>query len=275
MFKKKSKKSFALLCCLALFINFLSIIPVSATTDLSIIYDEEISQSIISGDGTAEHPFVINHETAPLFTNFLEDCGKEALKSMQSNNTSEITTYGVMDGVLSGKSHTNQTNGGYWLFNKNATPPSSASNGNIWMHGVQYVSKNETIDLFASLSVSSTRDKVISVISEVLGASTLSKAVSKLTAKGLSTKVATSICTWLGWTNVGLVIYVGATEGANWVKKAPYEAAYKAGKGLISCEYSTSYQGKWYKHTLSEVWEKCPTAVEPAHYYGSGTYRSK
>jgi len=75
-------------------------------------------------------------------------------------------------------------------------------------------------------------------------------------------------------------------------KKAPYEAVYKAKKGLISCYYLTSYQGKWYSHSLSEVWstystakerqhptwpcrEMYSTAKEPGTFYGTGVYKSK
>ena len=238
--------------------------------DSEKIIEEELKVAIISGDGSAEKPCVLNTEIAPKFTEYMESQVRMALDSMQS--TSDISTYGIMDGVLSGKSHTNQTKGGYWIYSSGA--PSAAANGNIWMKSVEYVSKEDTKNIFTALSVSSTKDKVLNILSSILGSKTLAVAVSKLTALGISKAVATSLCTWLGFGGSAIACYLVLSEVNDWVKKAPYEAAYKSNKGLITCYYLTSYQGKWYSHSLSEVWSTCPTAKEPAKNYGTGVYKS-
>ena len=110
---------------------------------------------------------------------------------------------------------------------------------------------------------------------KVLESKTLEATVSKLTTKGISKTVATSLCTWLGIGGSAIAGYLLVSDINDWVKKAPYEAAYKARKGLISCYYLTSYQGKWYSHSLSETWSTCPTAKEPGTFYGTGTYTSR
>ena len=272
--KNKFVKTIILSSILTLIIGTFQIPFVSANNEnvnLNKVYEQEIERSIISGDGSAEHPYVLNTETAPKFTEYMERNGQKALNLIQEN--SGISTYGVMDGVLSGKSHANQTNGGYWVYKSGA--PSAIYNGNIWMKSVEYVSKEDTKNIFASLSVSSTRNKFFEALSSVLGSKTLSSAASKLAAKGFSNAVATSLCKWLGFGGSALAGYLLVSDINDWVKKAPYEAAYKAGKGLISCYYLTSYQGKWYSHSLSETWSTCPTAKEPGTFYGTGTYTSR
>ena len=267
-------KLFVLICIFTMGMSLLTPSSVLAyDSELNEIYESEIKNSIISGDGSAENPYKLDVNTSPNFTQYMEEQGKIALDFMQ--NDAGISTYGVMDGVLSGKSHTNQTKGGYWKYKVGASAPSVSINGNIWMKAVEYVSKESTKDMFASLSVSSNKDKFLGALSSVLGSKTLSSAVSKLTAKGFSKKVATSLCKWLGFGGSAIAAFLVASDVSAWVKKAPYEAGYKAGKGVISCYYLTSYQGKWYSHSLSEVWSTCPTAKEPGKSYGVGTYKAR
>lgn len=89
------------------------------------IYKKEISKSIINGDRSAEHPYIFDKETAPMFSQYLEEKVKRVISSLQVSN--KVSLYGV----LSGKTHSNQTNGVYWNYTKNV--PSTVSNGNIWM----------------------------------------------------------------------------------------------------------------------------------------------
>lgn len=264
------KKLLIVMTSVAICMGMFQINPVNAI-NMDKIYELEIENSILSGDGSAEKPYILNSETAPNFTEYMENQVRVALDPIQSEL--DISTYGIMDGVLSGKSHTNQTKGGYWSYKSGA--PSTVSNGNIWMRSVEYVSKEDAKNVFTALSVSSTKDKFLGALSSILGSKTLATAVSKLTAKGVSKTVATSLCTWLGFGGSAIAGYLLVSDVKDWVKKAPYEAAYKAKKGLISCYYYTSYQGKWYSHSLSEVWSTCPTAKEPAKYYGTGVYKSK
>ena len=268
--KNKFVKTIILSSILTLIIGTFQIPFVSANNEnvnLNKVYEQEIERSIISGDGSAEHPYVLNTEIAPKFTEYMERNGQKALNLIQEN--SGISTYGVMDGVLSGKSHANQTKGGYWIYKSGA--PSAAYNGNIWMKSVEYVSKDHAKNVFLALSIFTMKDKLF----KVLEFKTLEATVSKLTAKGISKTVAISLCTWLGIGGSAIAGYLLVSDVNDWVKKAPYEAAYKAGKGLISCYYLTSYQGKWYSHSLSEVWSTYPTAKEPGTFYGTGVYKSK
>ena len=162
--KTNLKIMFIIISILSLSIGIIKACPVLAIEpDMDEIYEEEISKSIITGDGTAENPYIIDEETAPMFNQYLEEKGKEAIATLQYSD--EITLYGVLDGVLSGTSHSSQTKGAYGVYTKNA--PSAVSNGNIWMKKVEYISKSDVINIcsgFASNSLINTFKGTISSI---------------------------------------------------------------------------------------------------------------
>lgn len=269
--KIKLKKIFVIISVLLLTLGIIKVYPVSAMElDMDKKYEEEISKSIISGDGSAEHPYVINEETAPMFSQYLQREGKKAISSLQDLN--EITLYGVLNGVLNGKSHANQTSGGYWNYTKNA--PSTVSNGNIWMKKVEYISKNDVINICAGFTSSSAIDTFKGSITSVAGKG-LSTGIEYLVKKGFSKKIATSLVKWIGCGTTFFTASIMVAEVSNFFSKKPYLDARNASKGLIHAEYSTSYQGKWYSQGLSEVWSNYPTAKEPGSNYGTGTYKSR
>lgn len=158
--KTNLKKMLIIISILSLSIGIIKACPVLAIEpDMNEIYEEEISKSIITGDGTAENPYIIDEAIAPMFNQYLEEKGKEAIATLQYSD--EISLYGV----LSGTSHLSQTKGAYWVYTKNA--PSAVSNGNIWMKKVEYISKSDVINIcsgFASSSLINTFKETISSI---------------------------------------------------------------------------------------------------------------
>ena len=269
--KVNLKKIFVIVSILSLGLGIINAYPVSAMeSDIDKIYEEEISKSIISGDGSAEHPYIINEETAPMFSKYLEEKGKKAISSLQGSN--EISLYGILDGVLSGKSHSNQTNGAYWNYTKNA--PSTVSNGNIWMKKVEYISKKDVINICAGFTSSSSINTFKGSIASIAGKG-LTAGIEYLVKKGFSKAIATSLVKWVGCGSTYFGVAILLAEVSNFLSQKPYLNARDAGKGLIHAEYNTSYQGQWYSHSLSEVWSNYPTAKEPASYYGTGTYKSR
>lgn len=124
--KMNLKKIFVIDSILSLGLGIIKAYSVSAIElDMDKIYEKEISKSIISDDKSAEHPYIFDKETAPMFSQYLEEKVKKVISSLQVSN--KVSLYGV----LSGKTHSNQTNGVYWNYTKNV--PSTVSNGNIWM----------------------------------------------------------------------------------------------------------------------------------------------
>ena len=76
--KLSFKNFFVGVSILALTFAAINVTPVFAA-DLDDIYEKEISESIIAGDGSAENPYILNEETSPMFTQYLEEKGKEAI----------------------------------------------------------------------------------------------------------------------------------------------------------------------------------------------------
>lgn len=124
--KMNLKKIFVIDSILSLGLGIMKayLVPI-IESDMDKIYEKEISKSIINGDRSAEHPYIIDEETAPMFSQYLEEKVKRVISLLQVSN--KVSLYGV----LSGKTHSNQTNGVYWNYTKNV--PSTVSNGNIWM----------------------------------------------------------------------------------------------------------------------------------------------
>lgn len=269
--KTNLKIMFIIISILSLSIGIIKACPVLAIEpDMDEIYEEEISKSIITGDGTAENPYIIDEETAPMFNQYLEEKGKEAIATLQYSD--EITLYGVLDGVLSGTSHSSQTKGAYWVYTKNA--PSAVSNGNIWMKKVEYISKSDVINICSGFASSSLINTFKGTISSIAGKG-LTAGVNYLVNKGFSKAVATSLAKWVGCGSTLFSAAILLGEVNTFFSQKPYLDARDAGKGLIHAEYNTSYQGQWYSHSLSEVWSNYPTAKEPGSSYGTGSYTSR
>lgn len=262
------KKIFTLLLSVCLMLPMFNNVK---AIDNDSIYQSELENAVVSGDGSAENPYVLNEDKSPLFTQYLEKIGHEAINPMTTN--SDISTHGVMDGVLSGTSHSNQTSGGYWLYGSGK--PSTDSNGNIWMKQIEYLSATKATEIFAGMKITSNYDKFIGALSVLLKESVYTNAVNLLVSKGLSKTLASALCTWLGFGGSAVGFVMTAKEIADHVKSKPFESAISAKKGIITCYYNTSYQGAWYSHSLTEVWGNYPTAKEPGSYYGKGTYKSR
>ena len=84
--KNKFVKTIILSSILTLIIGTFQIPFVSANNEnvnLNKVYEQEIERSIISGDGSAEHPYVLNTEIAPKFTEYMERNGQKALNLIQ------------------------------------------------------------------------------------------------------------------------------------------------------------------------------------------------
>ena len=266
--KLSFKNFFVGVSILALTFAAINVTPVFAA-DLDVIYEKEISESIIAGDGSAENPYILNEETSPMFTQYLEEKGKEAIVSLQ---VPTVSTFGLFDGILSGTSHGTAPNGAYWKYTSGA--PNVNSNGNVWMKSVEYMTYNEVKNMVAGFNSSSYVSVFKGSITEIAGWS-LTKAVNHLINKAIQKSIATAFATWLGCGTTFIGAYLILEEYSTFTKQRPYIRAHEAGVGLIHAAYNTSYQGKWYGHSASDLWPTYPIAKDPGIMYGKGTYVKK
>lgn len=245
------KKLLILIFSVSLFFGTIMVKPIFATSDLDEIYQEEISDSIISGDGSADNSYIINPNSAPMFTKFLDDAGKSALSNVISGNNG-ITTFGILDGVLSGTAHYNQTKGAYWNYRSGA--PSTTSNDNIWIDKIEYICYNDVKEITAGFVSTSAIDTFKGSIASI-AAKQFATGVNYLVSKGLKKSLATALVKWVGCSSTYIGSAISLSEINTFIKQKRWAEAYRANKGMIHAVYKTSYQGAWYNHSLLKCGE--------------------
>ena len=265
------KKIIRLFVALSLALTLIPKIEVNAL-DYDKIYEQELKEAIISGDGTADHPYIVDYEKAPYFKEYMDNINEKVMDSLQGISSDEsISTYGIYDNVLKGTKHTNQTNGGYWYYTSGA--PNTVSNGNIWMRRVEYISINDTKNIKNALANSMYKNIISSSASEIIN-KPFDDIFEKLIEKGLPEVMAQSVLKALGKINSLFTAVEISGFINNCFKLATYDEAVNYKYGMINAVYYTSYQGSWYEHQGEDTWTTAPTAYEPSSYYGSGIYRS-
>lgn len=271
------KRSLLCLLSLCLWSNFLSNFLVvkayeSEQNDeiMERIYDQELKNAIISGDGSADYPYIVDYDKAPNFKRHVESIGNPAIHSFASR-TPGISPYGIFDGVLAGKSHGNQPNGGYWEYTSGK--PSAIADNKLWMIKVTYLPIAETANVRNLLKdkmawtifckeMDVTLKKPINDAVEYLAKMGIEKILGKagLTAAGLST---------------GIYSFFEMVAFCNdCFTYSLYDKAYINKDGMINAVYGVSYHGNWYQHNGEDTWSAANIVYEPDTAYGKGTYKS-
>lgn len=278
---------------LAVVMVFNQFIPVSAkeSNDRSRIssnmgvnndstYQGELDDAILSGTGTFDDPYILNYELAPEFSDYLAECGLNALENSglnsnsivsNDNNIEGASTRGVND-YLTGSSHSNQTNGGYWKYSSGG-PTSTLYNGNTVFKKVEYLSYNTVVNINAGFSNNTYSNYFKKNLPSIIGLS-LSNATSVLTKCGMAANVAKALCHYAGVASTLFSVTLTLSEFATTTMQSVYVDAKNQRKGVVRAQYNVTYQGQWYSYSMNEVWKKYPTAYEPNSAYGTGTYRS-
>ncbi len=88
-----------LLSCFCLTFSLSTITQVNALDEETIIA-KELEIAIISGDGSAEKPYIVNYEKAPYFKKYMENIEKKVAYALQGGEKETgIKPYGVLDNV--------------------------------------------------------------------------------------------------------------------------------------------------------------------------------
>jgi hypothetical protein len=244
--------------------------------DMQEIYNEEISNSIISGTGTEDDPYILDQSKSPEFTEYLEEKGNllcnEINSSQESNTTnSAVSLASNFDKILSGKAHSNQTTGGYWKYSSGGM--SVSSNGNIRVKKIAYY-PYEYVQNFISAKSNKTFWSVLKANATDIKNYGFTQAVNYLVKKKLSNKAATTFAGFLAKGTLYFDTYLLFLDVYNDFNMIPYNNANSDKKGVFTIEYQTSYNGKWYLYDVTDEWAKYKTAYEPNTTYGKGTYTS-
>ncbi len=268
--KKINKQISSIVELVISFCMLVMLIPITKINamDESQFINEELEVAIISGDGTAENPYVVDYDKAPHFKEYIDRLDQKVLASLHG----EVPlTRGVLDGVLSGTKHTGQTKGGSWVYTRNA--PSLSVNGNIWMKAITYQSKVDTKAVY-NLKRDTYQWNRVKEIGSTIASKPASDAYTMIVNTGIAGSTATALLRGLGKINAVFTAITFLEFFNDYLVLNRYNTAVSKGYGMIHAIYNTSYNGSWYSHTLEDTWTTADTVYEPGSYYGTGTYKS-
>lgn len=248
----------------------LSLIPgnmIYALTEDELI-KRELQLAIVSGDGTSEFPYEVDYSKAPLFKEHM-DTLNDGVMSVLKGEVNNINSKGIYDGILSGTTYTNQTNGGEWVYTSGA--PSVSSNDRIWMKKIVYVSKTNTKAIYELMKNDKFAD--VKALKSTLANSAYTTALSALSAK-IGATAAKAVLVSLGKIN-GLFSVAEILKFVNdYFVESRYKSAANNNYGMINATFQTSYNGSWYSQYGEDTWTNANTVHLPGSYYGTGTYKS-
>lgn len=257
------KKVTLFLLTIAMISGSIGIHTVNALSVNKDEYEEEIKNAIIAGDGTFDSPYVLDYSKAEEFHKYLEDV---------THTSHDTRTRNTNDNLLRGTSHSNQTNGAYWKYKSGGG--NAMYNGATIVSKVEYVSKQDVIQICASFTSSSFINTFKATIGEVAGKS-LQKGIEILVKKGFAKSAAASLAKFIGCGSTYFQAAVLVSELTTFFKEKPYVTAKDQGKGVTHTEYKIAHQGNWFSYSNTDVWTNYPTAKEPVADYGKGTFVSR
>lgn len=268
--KKINKQISSIVKLVISFCMLVMLIPITKINamDESQLIDAELEVAIISGDGTAENPYVVDYSKAPHFKEYIDGLDQKVIASLHG----EVPlTRGVLDGVLSGTKHANQTKGGSWVYKSNA--PSVSVNGNIWMKAVTYQSKADTKAVY-NLKNDTYQWNKVKEIGSAIASKPANDAYALIVKTGVAGTTATALLRALGKINSVFTAITVLQFINDYLVLSRYKTAVDKGYGMVHATYNTSYNGSWYSQTLEDTWTTANTVYEPGSFYGKGTYKS-
>ncbi len=211
---------------------------------------------------------MVDYDKAPHFKEYMDELDDKVMASLHG----EVPlTRGVLDGVLSGTKHTNQSKGGSWVYKSNA--PSVSVNGNIWMKAITYQSKADTKAVY-NLKNDTYQWNKVKEIGSAITSKPASDAYDLIIKTGIAGTTATALLRAIGKINSVFTAITILQFINDYLVLSRYRTAANKGYGMVHATYNTSYNGSWYSHTLEDTWTTANTVYEPGSFYGKGTYKS-
>lgn len=239
------------------------------------IIEEELRIAIISGDGSADNPYVVDYSLAPTFKQYMGQISDNVMTSMSVSLASEgISPYGIYDGILQGTAYNNQTYGGEWRYVQHPgyDDPTTIQNGNVWMRKVVYVTPSET-SAIADEYDSKVRNQLQKYGGDLVG-KPFNQIKNELLEAGFTIFGAKALWTAIGHRDLLFTAAEGLGFLLNCITRSKYQNAASSGYGMINATFLTSYNGSWYSNYGEDSWTTPLTVYVPSVVYGYGTYTS-
>ena len=229
----------------------------------------ELEVAIISGDGSAGNPYEVDYSKAPHFKEYMDTLNEEVMSVLQGDISNNMNARGIYDGILTGGTRSNQTNGGEWKYTSGA--PSVNYNGNICMKKIVYISRAKTAKI-ADVLNNGDFDEVENLKNTIVNSS-YSAARTALAAK-IGTEAAEAVLVAVGKFSAIFTVAEALKFINDYFVKSRYATAKTNGYGMINATYQTSYNGSWYAQYGEDTWTDPHTVHLPGSYYGTGSYTS-
>lgn len=233
----------------------------------------ELSNAIVSGDGTEANPYVVDYSNAPTFQEYIEN-NWEA-KSHPGNN-GEYQVNGTWTSSILTQYQGLYANGGIWVYSSGGY--NVYSDGNIRVKKVAYTPNGRLAAIYAAKT---TNNAWLSIVNNIGDNVTTNYDTTKNTIQailinaGYATIGAYSAITIAG----GIALSIGAAGGVaatlsllNAISTAQLSAAMNANKNYVTVDFLTAYQGSWYSYQTSEAGWTNSYIYIPSSSYGSGYF---
>lgn len=268
-------KKFINIFTLFILVLALGITPIKANETIDSVYDAELENAIISGDGSEDNPYIVDYSKAPNFKKYVVDVYQNAKGTTKSRNTGFTGfVFTVRKGTYS--------SGGMWIYNSGGM--SVSSDGNWRIVKATYSPVDQVHKLYAAMNSptawglitsglttlsSSTREKVINTISNKL----INNGISSIGGYSVSS-IASATATTVGAIShyVAVALFISSVVNA-WIT-TPIRNASNNDLTFVHISYLSSYHGSWYQNSTGEAGWASNVIYTPSSTYGSGTFIS-
>lgn len=211
--------------------------------------ESNIFDYVISGSGTFDDPYILSGNN--IYKKTFDAIAKESLQP---------STMNIVDFShgLTGKSYSNQINGGKWTYISGGLDVNT--DNSLLITNISYAGKNELNDL-----VSVCENKVYyDMLNSFLIANVYGKALDAALASSVGVSCASNIAS--------IFFFIADVVSAQ--EKNLIFNAFNSNLSILNIQYKTSYHGSWYLSNCIDTWRNFPTATTPASYLGNGKYTS-
>lgn len=236
------------------------------------VFDSEINQAALSGSGTMNDPYLLDFHQAPAMKAYVTERHEKIIYALHGGSKEYGTSrYGFFDGILVGKKHTSQIQGGFWI--NEESQKKTKNEEPIWVNGVVYLPFKDVQNIGALLQDQRYAQRLKSMQKQ-LAYATYDESYRMLMDLHIDEVQIQSLLRALG-KKQRLFSKTIQEELLNkiFMEETYYEVMNNK-DGMIYGSYQLFIDHYWIQYAGMDAWVLFPTLYEPSFYYGKGTYQS-
>ena len=247
----------------------------SSENVLRNVIEDELEVAIISGDGTEDHPYIVDYSLAPAFRNYVETTFNRCIYGSENKaRDSGFTGYALTQyqGVYS--------RGCSWVYSSGGLPVDV--DGNLRITRISYASVAQAKAILQMRGTPGIWDviteqviamngrsysEVVAMVSDILSRAGISS-VGGCSAALLSQASAVVI----GAVGTHLAATLLIASYVNLLTTSEIAYAVNSSKNFLNISYLTSYHGAWYQNSSRDAGWTGDRIYVPSSIYGTGTF---